>query len=80
VGFGGDVYLSCQAGPRQGAEPLVERHANGIEKSWAARHLLDLPGAVEHAAPILAHEGMGDRVVMQAGNALTTISVSPSTT
>lgn len=33
--------------------------------------VLDLPGAVEHAAPLLAQEGMGDRVVLQAGNALT---------
>lgn len=33
--------------------------------------ILDLPEAVEHAAPILAKEGMGDRVVHRAGNALT---------
>ena len=33
--------------------------------------VLDLPEAVEHAAPILAREGMGDRVVHRAGNALT---------
>ena len=33
--------------------------------------VLDLPSAVEHAAPLLAREGMGDRVVHQAGNALT---------
>jgi 2-polyprenyl-3-methyl-5-hydroxy-6-metoxy-1,4-benzoquinol methylase len=33
--------------------------------------VLDLPEAVEHAAPLLAAEGMGDRVVHQAGNALT---------
>jgi SAM-dependent methyltransferase len=33
--------------------------------------VLDLPAAVEHAAPILAAEGMGDRVVHRAGNALT---------
>lgn len=33
--------------------------------------VLDLPSAVEHAAPLLAKEGMGDRVVLQAGNALT---------
>jgi SAM-dependent methyltransferase len=33
--------------------------------------ILDLPEAVEHAAPILAQEGMGDRVVHRAGNALT---------
>jgi 2-polyprenyl-3-methyl-5-hydroxy-6-metoxy-1,4-benzoquinol methylase len=33
--------------------------------------LLDLPEAVAHAAPILAAEGMGDRVVHRAGNALT---------
>lgn len=33
--------------------------------------ILDLPSAVEQAAPILAKEGMGDRVVHKAGNALT---------
>jgi len=33
--------------------------------------ILDLPEAVEHAAPLLAREGMGDRVVHRAGNALT---------
>ena len=33
--------------------------------------VLDLPPAVEHAAPLLAREEMGDRVVLQAGNVLT---------
>jgi predicted O-methyltransferase YrrM len=33
--------------------------------------VLDLPQAVEHAAALLAAEGMGDRVVHRAGNALT---------
>ncbi|MBW8874264.1 MAG: methyltransferase [Acidobacteria bacterium] len=33
--------------------------------------ILDLPEAVEHAAPLLAQEEMGDRVVHRAGNALT---------
>jgi SAM-dependent methyltransferase len=32
--------------------------------------VFDLPGAVEQAAPILAKEGMGDRVVHRAGDAL----------
>jgi SAM-dependent methyltransferase len=32
--------------------------------------VLDLPQAIEHAAPLLAKEGMGDRVVHRAGNAL----------
>jgi SAM-dependent methyltransferase len=32
--------------------------------------ILDLPEAVEHAAPILAREGMGERVRHRAGNAL----------
>ncbi|HYI66039.1 MAG TPA: methyltransferase [Candidatus Limnocylindrales bacterium] len=32
--------------------------------------VLDLPDAVEHAAPILAREGMGERVVLRAGDAL----------
>ena len=32
--------------------------------------VLDLPDAVAHAAPILAREGMGERVVMKAGDAL----------
>ena len=33
--------------------------------------VLDLPSAVAGAAPILAREGMGDRVVLKAGDALT---------
>jgi predicted O-methyltransferase YrrM/DNA-binding transcriptional ArsR family regulator len=33
--------------------------------------VLDLPEAIKHAAPILAKEGMGDRVVHRVGNALT---------
>jgi SAM-dependent methyltransferase len=33
--------------------------------------VLDLPPAVEQAAPILEREGMGDRVVLRAGDALT---------
>lgn len=33
--------------------------------------VLDLPAAVEHAASLLAREQMGDRVVHQAGDALT---------
>ena len=33
--------------------------------------ILDLPGAVEQAAPILAREGLGDRVAHRAGDALT---------
>ena len=33
--------------------------------------ILDLPTAVEHSAPILAKEGMGTRVVHQAGDAMT---------
>jgi 2-polyprenyl-3-methyl-5-hydroxy-6-metoxy-1,4-benzoquinol methylase len=32
--------------------------------------VLDLPEAVEHAAPLLAEEGMGERVVHRAGDAL----------
>jgi predicted O-methyltransferase YrrM len=32
--------------------------------------VLDLPEAVEHAAPLLDREGMGDRVVLKAGDAL----------
>ncbi len=33
--------------------------------------VLDLPQAIEHAAPLLAKEGMADRVAHRAGNALT---------
>jgi len=33
--------------------------------------VLDLPEAVKHAAPLLAKEGLGDRVVHRIGNALT---------
>jgi SAM-dependent methyltransferase len=32
--------------------------------------ILDLPQAIPHAAPVLAKEGMGDRVVHRAGDAL----------
>ena len=32
--------------------------------------ILDLPAAIEHAAPLLAQEYMGERVVYQAGDAL----------
>jgi 2-polyprenyl-3-methyl-5-hydroxy-6-metoxy-1,4-benzoquinol methylase len=32
--------------------------------------ILDLPAAVEHAAPILAEEGMGDRITHRAGDVL----------
>lgn len=44
---------------------LCRRHA-GLRAT-----ILDLPQAVEHAAPILAREGLGDRVSHRAGNALT---------
>jgi SAM-dependent methyltransferase len=44
---------------------LCRRH-RGLEAV-----ILDLPQAVEHAAPLLAEEGMGDRVRHQVGNALT---------
>ena len=33
--------------------------------------ILELPEAIKHAKPLLAGEGMGDRVVHQAGNVLT---------
>jgi predicted O-methyltransferase YrrM len=33
--------------------------------------VLELPSAVEHAAPLLAREEMGDRVVLEAGDVLT---------
>jgi 2-polyprenyl-3-methyl-5-hydroxy-6-metoxy-1,4-benzoquinol methylase len=33
--------------------------------------VLDLPSAVEHAAPLLAAEGMGHRITLRAGDALT---------
>jgi SAM-dependent methyltransferase len=33
--------------------------------------ILELPEAIKHAAPLLAKEGMGDRVAHRAGNALT---------
>ena len=44
---------------------LCRRHPN------LRSTILDLPEAVKHAAPILAREGMGDRVVHRPGNALT---------
>lgn len=43
---------------------ICRRHA-GLRAT-----VLDLPQAVEHAAPLLAREGMGDRVVLSAGDAL----------
>ena len=33
--------------------------------------ILELPDAIKHAAPLLAQEGMGERVAHRAGNALT---------
>jgi SAM-dependent methyltransferase len=33
--------------------------------------ILELPAAIEHVAPLLAREGMGDRVVHRAGDVLT---------
>lgn len=44
---------------------ICRRHA-GLNST-----ILDLPSAVEHAAPILARENMGDRVRHRPGNALT---------
>jgi SAM-dependent methyltransferase len=44
---------------------LCRRHP-GLEAT-----VLDLPQAVEHAAPLLQREGMGDRVVLRSGDALT---------
>jgi SAM-dependent methyltransferase len=44
---------------------ICRRHA-GLRAT-----VFDLPQAVEHAAPLLAREGMGDRVVLRAGDALT---------
>lgn len=44
---------------------ICRRHA-GLRAT-----VLDLPAAVEHAAPLLEREQMGDRVVLQAGDALT---------
>jgi hypothetical protein len=35
-----------------------------------ASTILDLPEAIEHAAPLLAQEGLGDRVTHRAGNVL----------
>ena len=44
---------------------LCRRHPN------LRATVLDLPPAIEHAAPLLAQEEMGDRVVLEAGDALT---------
>jgi len=41
------------------------RHHPGLRAE-----ILDLPGAVEQAAPILAREGLGDRVTHRSGDAL----------
>jgi len=53
---GSHGYYSCE---------LCRRHPG-----WRAT-VLDLPEAVEHAAPLLAEERLGDRVVHRAGDALT---------
>jgi SAM-dependent methyltransferase len=47
------------------AVSLCRRHAG------LTAVILDLPEAIAHAAPILAREGMGDRVTHRPGNALT---------
>ena len=64
--------------PRRATEML---DIGGSHGHWSAaicrRHprlratILELESAVKHAAPVLAREGMGDRVVHRVGNALT---------
>ncbi|GAB3541633.1 class I SAM-dependent methyltransferase [Spirosoma fluminis] len=44
---------------------LCRKHSN------LTSTILDLPAAIEQAAPLLAQQGMGDRIRHQAGNALT---------
>jgi SAM-dependent methyltransferase len=64
---------------RRGAETMLDIGGSHgyYSVSLCRRHdglravVLDLPEAVTAAAPLLAAEGMGDRVVHRAGNALT---------
>jgi SAM-dependent methyltransferase len=55
-------------------DALLYQH---VECGWLRRHrglratVLDLAEAIEHAAPMLAREGMGDRVVHRVGDART---------
>jgi hypothetical protein len=61
----------------KGARVVGHRRIARVSVILCRRHpelqatVLDLPSAVQRAAPLLAREGMGDRVVLQAGNALT---------
>jgi len=63
--------------PRAATEMLDIGGAHGyFSVALCRRHprlrstVLDLPQAIRHAAPLLAREGMGDRVVHRAGDAL----------
>ena len=64
--------------PRSPARMLDIGGSHGFwSASFCRRHrglsstILDLPEAIRHAAPILAREGLGHRVVHRAGDALT---------
>jgi SAM-dependent methyltransferase len=58
------------------AETLTRVKKDNFSAVLCRRHpqlravVLDLPEAIRHAAPILANERMGDRVVHRSGNAL----------
>ncbi|MGE5232698.1 MAG: class I SAM-dependent methyltransferase [Acidobacteriota bacterium] len=65
--------------PKQATRMLDIGGAHGYQSVALCRRypglsavVLDLPAAIEHSAPILAREGMGERVVHQAGDVLST--------
>jgi SAM-dependent methyltransferase len=64
--------------PKNATRMLDIGGSHGLHSSAACRRypalssvILDLPGAVEKAAPLLAKQGMGERVVHRVGNILT---------
>ena len=75
------IPKSVQSGGQQAAEPprMLDIGGSHGQHSVAlckkipglTSILLDLPQAIEQAAPLLARQGMGDRVRHQPGNALT---------
>lgn len=78
VGAFADEAVRRMPVPRRARRMLDIGGSHGLYSAELCRHhdalsavVLDLPEAVEHAAPLLAEEGMGDRVVHKAGDALT---------
>ena len=70
-GVGSREPLSVQRGGCPHHEAIELHEPKERQRLTASVPQDDLPAAVAHAAPILAKEGMGDRVVHRAGDALT---------